>query len=360
MLQTASPEKPLIFDLNQNELQEQLSNWGQPAYRTKQVWQGLYQKLWNSPEDFSSLPIQLRQKMNAEYSFQHLQAERILTSTDGETSKVLYKLPDGNPVESVLMRYRERNTVCISSQSGCAMNCAFCATGQLGFLRNLSSGEIIEQVLYFARNLAKENARLTNVVIMGMGEPFHNFKPVLDAIDRLNDHDGFDMGERRFTISTVGLVPQIQEFSRQKRQVNLAISLHAANDELRSQLIPINQKYPLKDLIQACKEYIETTHRRITFEWALIHNKNDSDRDARQLVNLIKGMNCHVNIIPLNPTAGFAGAPSNKERAASFQKILEESGISCTIRLRRGIDVNAGCGQLAGSVHKDEDSPSGR
>jgi 23S rRNA (adenine2503-C2)-methyltransferase len=347
-----------IFDLDQNELQAQLSDWGQPAYRAKQIWQGLYQKLWTVSSDFSSLPLKLRQQLDTQYSFQHLYPERILTSTDGETTKVLFKLPDGNPVESVLMRYRERNTVCISTQSGCAMNCAFCATGQLGFFRNLSSGEIVEQVLYFARNLAKEDAKLTNVVVMGMGEPFHNFKPVLDAIDRLNDAGGVAMGERRFTISSVGLTPQIREFTHQKKQINLAISLHAANDELRSKLIPINQKYSIKELIDACKEYIDTTHRRITFEWALIHNRNDSDRDARQLVSLIKGMNCHVNIIPLNPTTAYKGIPSSKERAASFQKILEESGIPCTIRLRRGIDVNAGCGQLAGTIRMDENSPS--
>lgn len=349
--------KPLIYDLDQDQLQSQLADWGQPAYRAKQIWQGLYQKLWMNPGDFSSLPLQLRQKLTSDYSFHNLHPEKIITSIDRETTKVLFKLPDGNPVESVLMRYRERNTVCISTQSGCAMNCSFCATGQLGFLKNLSSGEIIEQVLYFARILAQEGAKLTNVVVMGMGEPFQNFKPVLNAVDRLNDPDGFEMGERRFTISTVGLTPQIREFSQQKRQVNLAISLHAANDELRSKLIPANQKYPLKDLIDACKEYINTTHRRITFEWALIHNTNDSDRDARQLVNLIKGMNCHVNIIPLNPTTGYNGAPSSKERAASFQKILEESGIPCTIRLRRGIDVNAGCGQLAGIVQNTNNNP---
>lgn len=358
MIGDPTSAKPLIYDLDQNQLQSQLADWGQPAYRAKQIWQGLYQKLWMNPEDFSSLPLQLRQKLTSDYSFQHLHTERILTSIDRETTKVLFKLPDANPVESVLMRYRERNTVCISTQSGCAMNCAFCATGQLGFLRNLSSGEIIEQVLYFARILAKEDAKLTNVVVMGMGEPFHNFKPVLDAIDCLNNPDGFQMGERRFTISTVGLTPQIREFTRQKRQVNLAISLHAANDELRSKLIPANQKYPLKDLMDACKEYIDTTHRRITFEWALIHNRNDSDRDARQLVNLIKGMNCHVNIIPLNLTTGYKGTPSNKERAVSFQKILEDSGIPCTIRLRRGIDVNAGCGQLAGTIRTDENGTS--
>jgi 23S rRNA (adenine2503-C2)-methyltransferase len=227
------------------------------------------------------------------------------------------------------------------------MGCVFCATGQMGFKRNLSSGEIIEQVIYYARELARENKVVTNIVIMGMGEPFHNYEAVMSAIDRLNDPRGLNLGARRFTISTVGVVPMIRQFATEKRQVNLAISLHAANDTLRSKLLPINRRYPLQDLMQACRDYVSMTNRRLSFEWALIQGVNDSPTDARELASLVKGLLCHVNIIPLNPTTEYDGKPTTRENAEVFKNILESSGVPCTIRLRRGIDIRAGCGQLA-------------
>jgi len=231
------------------------------------------------------------------------------------------------------------------------MGCVFCATGQMGFRQNLSSGEIIEKVLYFARELALTNQVVSNIVLMGMGEPFHNYDSVLEAIQRLNDPNGFTLGARRFTISTVGIIPGITRFSQEKNQVNLAISLHAANDELRSSLLPIARKYPLDELVAACKAYVELTHRRITFEWALIQGVNDSTRDAEELVNLVKGLLCHVNIIPLNPTQKYSGKTTTHEQALAFQAVLQAKGIPCTIRLRRGIEINAGCGQLASSIN---------
>jgi 23S rRNA (adenine2503-C2)-methyltransferase len=205
----------------------------------------------------------------------------------------------------------------------------------------------VEQVLYYARLLKQTEERVTNIVVMGMGEPFHNYQNTMKAIDRLNDADGFRLGERRFTISTVGLIPMIRQFADEKRQVNLAISLHAANDEERSALLPVNKKYPIHELLKACREYVEKTGRRITFEWALIQGVNDSTDTARELAYLLKGLLCHVNVIPLNPTRKFSGKATTHESAEAFRAELERMGIPCTVRIRRGIDIQAGCGQLA-------------
>lgn len=339
--------KPLIFDLDYVTLQRLLNEWGQPTYRATQLWQGLYRQFWASPEEFSNFPAALRRQLHESFIFTNLSVERELRSDDQETIKALFRLPDGRPVEAVLMRYEHRRTLCISSQSGCAMGCVFCATGQMGFERHLTSGEIVEQVLYFARQLKLTGERVTNVVLMGMGEPFHNYEACLSAIDRLNDPQGLNLGERRFTISTVGLIPKIRQFTEERRQINLAISLHAANDILRSSILPINRKYPIEPLIRACHEYVEQTGRRITFEWALIHNTNDTIEHARELARLLKGLLCHVNVIPLNPTQKYAGRATTHPRAVAFCAVLESAGIPCSIRIRRGIDIQAGCGQLA-------------
>lgn len=343
-------QKTLIYDLDLPELEAILGEWQEPPYRARQIWQGLYRQLWDDPEQFSALPLRLRQKLAGRFSFSNLEVETVLFSTDGETRKILFRLPDRQPLEAVLMRYMKRRTLCISTQAGCAMGCVFCATGQMGFRRHLSSGEIIEQVLYYARILQAEGDRVTNVVVMGMGEPFHNYEATLAAIDRLSHPEGFNLGARRVTISTVGLVPMIRRFAAERRQVNLAISLHAADDELRTSMLPINKKYPIAELMAACREYVERTHRRITFEWALIREVNDTPEQARKLSGLLKGLLCHVNVIPLNPTDKFSGQATTLERARAFQDILEHNGIPCTIRLRRGIDIQAGCGQLAGQA----------
>lgn len=340
-------EKRSIYDLDLNEIKEMIGTWGIPGYRAGQIWQGLYVNLWKQPEEFSNLPASLRDKLAENFGFSGLTPATVQESSDGETVKTLFKLRDGKSIETVLMKYDERRTLCISSQSGCAMGCVFCATGQMGFQRHLTSGEIVEQVLHYSRQLHAEHDQVTNIVIMGMGEPFHNYDSVLGAIDRLNDPKGANIGARRFTISTVGLVPGIRRFAAEKRQVNLAISLHSANNELRSSLLPINKKYPLEELIKACREYLEATNRRITFEWALIQNVNDNLSQAAELADLVKGMLCHVNIIPLNPTVKYAGTATTLDRARAFRDYLESRGVPCTIRIRRGIDIQAGCGQLA-------------
>jgi 23S rRNA (adenine2503-C2)-methyltransferase len=334
-------------------LAAQVVSWGEPAYRARQIWEGIYVQLWSKPGEFTTLSKPLRKKLDEAYSFSSLSEVERFFSTDQQTTKVLFRLPDGQPIETVLMRYAERRTLCISTQAGCAMGCVFCATGQMGFRRNLSSGEIAEQVVVFARELKAQGEHPTNVVLMGMGEPFHNYNATMAAIDRLTDPDGFNMGARRFTISTVGLIPAIKRFTAEKRQVGLAISLHASGDTLRSTMLPINERFPIRKLIEACHEYVEATGRRITFEWALIQGVNDSPEEARNLARLLKGLNCHVNVIPLNPTSGYSGARSTRERVAAFRQVLESQGISCTVRVRRGLDIHAGCGQLAGQA----DSP---
>jgi len=336
-----------LYDLKFVELIEILQNFNQPPFRAKQVWQGIYQNLWTDLADFSNLPLSLRDQISSKFSLGGLTLEKELSSKDGHTHKYLYRLEDGSAIETVLMAYHDRNTVCISSQVGCAMGCKFCATGNMGFIRNLTSGEIVEQVIKSAAILSSNENRLTNVVFMGMGEPFHNYKAVREAITILNDSEGFGMGKRRFTISTVGIVPGIKKLIEEKSQVNLAISLHAADDQLRSKIVPINDKYKISALMTVCDAYLETTRRRITIEWALIDGVNDTDEQARKLIGLINGKLFHVNLIQLNPVEHYPGKPAMDQSARNFQKIIEASGIPCTIRLRRGIDIQAGCGQLA-------------
>ena len=347
---------PLIYDLDLPALTDLLQSWDEPVYRAKQIWQGLYQHFWNTPEQFPNLPKDLREKLSTDLSWDALTPDLKLASSDKETIKTLFKLHDGKVIEAVLMKYNHRRTLCISSQVGCAMGCVFCATGQMGFGRHLSSGEIVAQVMHYARVLNEQDERVTNVVVMGMGEPFHNYDNTLAAIDRLNDTDGYNFGARRFTISTVGLVPSIRRFANEERQVNLAVSLHAAEDSMRLSMMPVDKRYPLVEVIEACRYYVQKTGRRITFEWALIHSINDTPEIARRLASLVKGLNCHVNAIPLNPTTGYNGKATNHQRAEKFKETLEQAGIPCTIRLRRGIDIAAGCGQLAGSKSKNKNS----
>lgn len=339
--------KPLIYDLSFEEIQALVKEWGQPGYRATQIWEGLYAQLVDSPDSFPNLPKTLRGKMDQQFSFSGLEQAAEMHSSDGETTKLLFELADGEKIETVLMKYKKRNTLCISSQAGCAMNCSFCATGQMGFFRNLTPGEIVEQVLFFTRQLKENDEVVTNIVFMGMGEPFHNYDAVMKAISIMNHADGMNLGARRFTISTVGLIPGIKRFTEEKSQVNLAISLHATSNSLRDSMMPVNNRYPIEELIQACRDYFEVTRRRVTFEWALIQNVNDSVEEAQNLANLLQGLICHVNVIPLNPTQGFTGEKSDTHRVLAFQETLKKKGIPCTVRIRRGIDIQAGCGQLA-------------
>jgi 23S rRNA (adenine2503-C2)-methyltransferase len=346
----------LIYDLDLPALTSLLKEWKEPAYRAKQIWQGLYQHFYHSAEQFTTLSKPLREKLT-ELDFVGITPSIIQDSSDGQTRKTLFKLPDGYLIEAVLMHYdpdsnsaKGRRTLCISTQAGCAMGCVFCATGQMGFKRHLTSGEIVAQVMYYARLLKEENLTVTNIVLMGMGEPFHNYENSMAAIDQLNDAEGYNFGARRFTISTVGLVPAIRRFADEKRQVNLAVSLHAADDASRAEMMPINKRYKIEEVLEACEYYVAQTSRRVTFEWALINGVNDTPEVAKKLAARLRGLMCHVNAIPLNPTAGYSGEATDRQRAMIFKETLEQAGIPCTIRMRRGIDIQAGCGQLAGAV----------
>ncbi len=346
---------PFVYDLEKGELRALLSEMGQPSYRVDQIWQGIYKNYWNAPDEFTNLPKSLREKVNQSLRFKGFSPINYLESSDGQTRKTLFQLHDKRLIEAVLMKYdptthkgQGRRTLCISSQAGCAMGCVFCATGQMGFKRHLTSGEIVAQAMYYARMLHEQDENVTNIVVMGMGEPFHNYDNTMAAIDRLNDPSGYGLGARRFTISTVGLVSKIRQFADEKRQTNLAISLHAADDEEREKIIPVNKRNNISKLLEACRYYVDQTSRRITFEWALISGVNDTEEVARKLASRLKGLMCHVNAIPLNPTIGYEGRGTDRQRAAIFKKTLEQAGIPCTIRMRRGIDIQAGCGQLAG------------
>ncbi|MDW8396902.1 MAG: 23S rRNA (adenine(2503)-C(2))-methyltransferase RlmN [Anaerolineae bacterium] len=344
-----------LYDLTQAQLAEQLAQWGEPAFRVKQIWRWLYQRFIADVDEMTDLPRELRARLKEHFVIGRLQPVAVQRSRDRWTRKWLFRLPDGSEVEAVLMEYDgNRRTACISSQVGCAMACSFCATGQMGFMRNLRAGEIVEQVIWIARTLGQ--SRLTNIVYMGMGEPFANYQSVMESIKRLTtpaSEGGFGIGARKITLSTVGLVPGIRRFAEEPLQINLAVSLHAATDELRSQIVPINTRYPLHELTKATRDYIRKTNRRVSYEWALIERVNDTLEQARALVELVRQTNprddanlVHVNLIPLNPTQGYAGHAPNLKRRYAFCSVLERAGIPFTLRVRRGIDIAAGCGQL--------------
>jgi len=335
-----------LLNLNRTELADYLAALGQPAYRAEQVWQWLYRRHADSFAGMSNLPKSLRVRLAEEADIAPLRPLAVQESSDGQTAKTLFALPDGAEIEAVLMRYASRRTLCISTQVGCAMDCPFCATGQMGFRRNLSAGEIVAQVLHYARRLDQTGERVTNIVFMGMGEPLANYAATWEAVRRLNDPAGFGLGARHITISTVGLIPAIRQMMKEPEQVGLAVSLHAPTDALRDVLVPVNRRYPLAMLMQACRDYVAATGRRITFEYALMDGINDGDDHADRLAALVKGLLCHVNLIPLNPTpdSPYSGSPDARVRA--FRDRLQAAGIPTTVRLRRGVDIQAGCGQL--------------
>jgi 23S rRNA (adenine2503-C2)-methyltransferase len=339
-------DKLNIYDFDYLTMQSFVSGLGQPAYRTDQLWQWLYYHLATDFSTMTNLPASFRNELSSTLEFDPWSPAAEQHSSDGQTKKVLFKLEDNRLIETVLMRYDKRRTICISTQAGCAMGCVFCATGQMGFQRNLSAGEIVQQVLFFARELAEDGERVTNVVMMGMGEPLHNYDQTLTALDILIDGKGLNLGARKITISTVGLVPAMRRFAEEGRQTPLAVSLHAATDRERQRLIPVAKRWPLDEVMAACHYYVAKTGRRITFEWALISGENDSQDQARLLGHLVKGLLCHVNLIPLNPTAGYGGQPPSRDHVSAFQAELNRLGVSSTVRVRRGIDIQAGCGQL--------------
>ena len=345
-------EQLYLYDLTLEQLQDHITRWGFPRFRAKQLWQWMYGQKVTTFDEMSNLPADLRTKLEEHASLRAMKLATERESRDG-TVKRLYQLQDGQFIESVLMAYDDgRRTACISTQAGCAMGCVFCATGQMGFARHLTSGEIVEQALTYARMLQRRGERLSNVVLMGMGEPLHNYDATLRALERLTAEDGLGIGQRHITVSTVGLVPAIRRFADEGRQFGLAISLHSANDDERGALLPINKRWPIEDLMEACNYFINKTGRRVTFEWALINGETDSPEQADELGKLLQGMLCHVNVIPLNPTDGYDGKPSDAARVQAFMDVLQQYGVSSSVRVRRGIDIEAGCGQLKAEVLK--------
>ncbi len=348
-----------FWSLSLIELEERMIAWGQPAYRARQIFQWAYKEMAADFASMANLPKELRARLAEEFSLTTITPARDLISSDRQTYKALLRLHDGDVIESVLMLYEDRATVCVSSQVGCAVGCPFCATGQMGLVRNLTAGEIVEQVVYFNRYLRTwqqqpdERLRVptnvggvNNIVFMGMGEPLANYKNLWRAIRNLNSPSGMGLGARRLTVSTSGLVPKIEQFTAEPEEVNLAISLHAANDELRSQMVPINKRYPLAQLMAACRAYMDKTHRRLSYEYALIEGVNDAPEQAEELARLLRGQLCHVNLIPLNPVKDTGFERSTRDRIRRFQDGLTYYNIPNTVRSEKGADIQAACGQL--------------
>lgn len=324
----------------------------EPKFRYAQINKALWQDYISSWEEVSSLPKALREKLAAECPLE-IPAETAKSAEGPRSLKALITLDDGETIETVLIRQKEaRNTVCVSSQVGCPLGCAFCATGMGGFSRSLSSEEIVEQVLYWSRYLKAEGKgeKIDNLVFMGMGEPFLNYQEFIKAVKFLNNPETFNIGARRMSVSTVGIVEGIKRLAGEQLQINLAISLHAAYDDLRCSLMPIAKKYSLHDVLRAVDSYITKTGRRVMFEYLMIKNINDSDKDALELVKLMKKPLYMVNLIPYNPTGKFK--PSDRDRIDAFKKVLEDNGVPTTIRLSFGSGINAACGQLRGRKKK--------
>jgi 23S rRNA (adenine2503-C2)-methyltransferase len=334
---------PTRYDVDRAAIAELLD--GEPRYRVDQVWSGLYEQL-AEPADMTNLPGALRARLR-DLLPPALAPVVERVSDDGDTVKSLWELEGGSRIETVLMLYPDRATVCVSTQAGCAMACGFCATGQAGFTRHLTAGEIVEQVVRAARRAKDVGRRVSNVVFMGMGEPLANEGPVWAAVERL--HGAVGLSARHLTISTVGIVPGIRTLAARPLPVNLAVSLHAANDELRDRLVPINRRYPLDTLMTACAEYLEAKGRRLSFEWALIDGVNDRRDDARELAARCRALPlaAHVNLIPLNPTPGWPTRGTPPDRVREFRDRLAELGVNVTVRRNRGTEIDAACGQLA-------------
>jgi 23S rRNA (adenine2503-C2)-methyltransferase len=335
---------PTRYDLDRGALADLLAD--QPRYRVDQVWAGLHEQL-AEPEDMTNVPLALRRQL-AESLPRALALTTESVADGGDTVKWLWTLGDGSRVETVLMHYPQRSTVCVSSQAGCAMGCGFCATGQAGFTRHLTSGEIVEQVVRASRRARADGRRLANVVFMGMGEPLANFDNTWSAVHRI--HDDLGLGARHITVSTVGIVPGIRRLAGADLPVNLAVSLHAADDALRDRLVPINKRYPLALLAEACAEHIDRTGRRLSFEWALIDGVNDRPEDALRLAAYARELRAHINLIPLNPTPGYATRGTPREGVERFRDDLAARGSNVTVRDTRGTSIDAACGQLAASA----------
>ena len=331
-----------------NELGDWLEEQGQARYRGQQIFQWIHRHTTQDFSEMTNLPIALQNKLQEEFKAPlPLSLVTARVSKDG-TEKYLFVLEDGATIETVLIPEAHRQTLCVSSQVGCAMNCSFCATGKSGYVRNLSAGEIVAQVFWVEHRLREEGLTLSNVVYMGMGEPLANYEAVVRSIRLLNDAQGLNLGARRITISTCGLVPQIRSLAKERIQVGLAISLHAVTDQSRSEVMPVNKRYPIAELLAAADDYAADTGRRVSFEYALIAGFNDDLHTAVKLKELLKNRLCHVNLIPINPVGTEQRPP--EERIRDFARVLEDSGIQVSIRKERGTDIEAACGQLRQSM----------
>ena len=334
--------KDNIKDYNLEELKEILIDLGEKPYRAEQIFKWIMQENVTSFDDMSNIPIELRNKLKEKFDLHIFNILQKQVSKDG-TKKYLFDVLDGNAIESVLMEYKHGFTICVSSQIGCKMGCKFCASTGVKFYRNLTAGEIVEQLLAIQRD---ENIKISNLVFMGIGEPLDNYDNVMKAIAILNNPKGINMGARHISISTSGLVPRIYELADKNIQCTLSISLHSANNEKRSQMMPVNNVYNIEKLMKACKYYTEKTNKRISFEYALAKENNDNLEDAKELVKLLKGMLCHVNLIPINKIENGKFNKSTNENILKFRDYLNEKGIVATVRRELGSDIDAACGQL--------------
>lgn len=331
-----------IKDYNLNELKEEFVKFNEKPYRAEQVFKWIYESEVTSFDDMTNLSLELRDKLKNEFEFHNFKILKKQESLDG-TKKYLFDVLDGNAIETVLMEYHHGRTICVSSQIGCKMGCKFCASTGIKFIRNLTSGEIVEQILAVQRD---ENVRISNIVFMGIGEPLDNYDNVLNAIGIINNHKGLNIGARHISISTSGIVPKIYELADRDYQFTLSISLHATNDKKRSEMMPVNNAYNIEELMKACRYYIEKTNKRISFEYALAKDNNDNLDDAKELVKLLKGMLCHVNLIPINKIENGKYVKSTNENIIKFRDYLNSKGITATIRRELGSDIDAACGQL--------------
>lgn len=348
-MEGAPPAAGSLHDLSFATLERALVASGLSPVHTRALWRALYRERSPALAERDDFSPPLRRWIGENIGTRFFPETPVIAadtaSSDGLTRKFLLRLGDGQTIETVLMGYTGRHTACVSTQAGCAMGCIFCATGQMGFVRHLRPGEIVAQVLHAQRSVP-EGGALRNLVLMGMGEPLHNYDSVMTALDIICDSRGINLGPSRITISTVGVVPGILRLAEEGRPYHLAVSLHGASEEERAALVPASKRWSLAEVIAACRTFSEATGRKIFFEWTLIAGKNDSVETARRLGALLTGIRSHVNLIPLNPTNGFAGEASAAASAITFQQVLKEAGIPSTIRQRRGIDVAAGCGML--------------
>ena len=331
-----------IKDYNLEDLKQEMLSIGEKPYRAEQIFKWIYIDKVKTFEEMTNLSLELRKKLEENYTMCNFKILKKQESSDG-TKKYLFDVLDGNAIESVLMEYNSWKTICVSSQIGCKMGCKFCASTGIPFVRNLTSGEIVEQILAVEQDI---QGRISNVVFMGIGEPLDNYENVIKAIKIINNPKGINIGARHISVSTSGLVPRIYDLANENIQCTLSISLHATTDEKRSSMMPINNRYNIAELMQACRDYIKITNKRISFEYALAKDNNDNLEDAKELVNLLKGMICHVNLIPINKIENGKFTKSSNENIIKFRDYLNEHGIVATIRRELGSDIDAACGQL--------------